>query len=133
MVFGARSLGELASEVDALGVTRVAIVTDAVLASKTDLVERAKKALGRRLVGVYAGVEPDSSVAIVDRGAAMLLGVEADAIVSIGGGSSIDTAKAMAIVHTVGGSLRDHQGFQGLPARRRRTSPSPPRPAPGAR
>ncbi len=114
IVFGAKSLGELASEVDALGVTRVAIVTDAVLLAKTDLVERVKRALGRRLVGVYSDVEPDSSVAIVDRGALRMKEWGAEAIVSIGGGSSIDSAKAIAIVHTEGGSLRDHQGFQGL-------------------
>jgi alcohol dehydrogenase class IV len=113
IVFGARSLSELPSEVDALG-KRAMIVTDAFLASKTDLVERVKKALGRRLVGVYAEVEPDSSVAIVDRGAVLAREWGADVIVSVGGGSSIDTGKGIAIVHGEGGSLRDHQGFQAL-------------------
>ncbi len=114
VVFGAKSLSELPSELDGLGVKRALLVTDAFLAGKTDLVERAKKAMGRRLAAVYSDVEPDSSVSIVDRGASMARECQADAIVSIGGGSSIDTAKGIAIVHTLGGSLRDHQGFQGL-------------------
>lgn len=118
IVFGAGSLSELASEVDALAPSasgaRVLVVTDGFLASKTDLVERVKKALGRRLAGVFDGVEPDSSVAIVDRGAAFGKEIAADVIVSIGGGSSIDTAKAIAIVLTEGGGIRAHQGFQGL-------------------
>ncbi len=114
VVFGVKALNELPSEVDALGGKRALVVTDSFLAGKTDLVERVKKALGRRLAGVYADVQPDSSVALVDRGAAMAREVGADCLVSIGGGSSIDTAKGIAIVHTEGGSLRDHQGFQGL-------------------
>ncbi len=116
VVFGARSLAELPSELDALKVARVLVVTDRVLADKTDLVERVKKALGRRLAGVFSDVTPDSSVGLVDRGAASAKELGADGIVSIGGGSSIDTAKGIAIVHTLGGSLRDHQGFQGLSA-----------------
>jgi alcohol dehydrogenase class IV len=116
VVFGHRSLGELPSELDGLGVSRVLVVTDAVLASKTDLVARVEKTLGRRFAGVYADVVPDSGVGIVDRGAEKAKELRADGIVSIGGGSSIDTAKGIAIVHTLGGSLRDHQGFQGLSA-----------------
>jgi alcohol dehydrogenase class IV len=116
VVFGAKSLAELPSEVDGLSATRALVVTDAVLASRTDLVERVKKALGRRFAGVYSDVTPDSAVGIVDRGAARAKELEADVIVSIGGGSSIDTAKGIAIVHAFGGSLRDHQGFQGFTA-----------------
>jgi alcohol dehydrogenase class IV len=116
VVFGHKSLVELPSELDGLGVKRVLVVTDAVLASKTDLVARVEKALGRRFAGVYADVVPDSGVGIVDRGAAKAKELSVDGIVSIGGGSSIDTAKGIAIVHTLGGSLRDHQGFQGLSA-----------------
>lgn len=114
IVFGAKSLRELASEVDGLGCKRALVVTDGVIAHKTDLLERTTKALGRRLGAVFTDVLPDSSVAIVDRGAAAAKDAGADCIVSIGGGSSIDTAKGIAIVHTEGGSLRDHQGFQGL-------------------
>ncbi len=114
IVFGAGCLSELASEVDGLGCTRAMVVTDGFLAHKTDLVERVKKALGRRFAGVFDGVEPDSSVAIVNRGAALAKELAVDVIVSIGGGSSIDTAKAIAIVLTEGGGIRDHQGFQGL-------------------
>jgi alcohol dehydrogenase class IV len=116
VVFGNKSLSELPSELDGLSAARALVVTDAVLAAKTDLVERVKKALGRRFAGVYSDVMPDSGVGIVDRGAAKAKELAVDAIVSIGGGSSIDTAKGIAIVHAFGGSLRDHQGFQGMSA-----------------
>ena len=43
--------------------------------------------------------------------------VGADAIVSVGGGSAIDTAKGIAIVLKEGGQLRDYQGFQVLSRR----------------
>ena len=39
-----------------------------------------------------------------------------DGLVSVGGGSAIDTAKGMAIVLTEGGSIRDHQGASRLHA-----------------
>jgi alcohol dehydrogenase len=116
VVFGARSLAELPSEIDDLGRSRALVVTDEVLAARTDLVDRVKRALGRRFAGVYASVTPDSGVAIVDAGARLAKEVSADVVVSIGGGSSIDTAKGIAIVHAFGGSLRDHQGFQGMSA-----------------
>ncbi len=116
IVFGPKSLAELPSELDGIGATRALVVTDEVLATKTDLVERVKKALGRRFAGVYSDVTADSGVGIVDRGAAKAKEFGVDLIVSIGGGSSIDTAKGIAIVHAFGGSLRDHQGFQGFTA-----------------
>jgi alcohol dehydrogenase class IV len=116
IVYGAGSLSELPSELGNLGAERAMIVTDQALASHTDLVERVQKVLGRRCAGVYSGVEPDSSVSIVDAGAAKAKELRADVFVSVGGGSSIDSAKAIAIVHTLGGSIRDHQGFQALSA-----------------
>jgi alcohol dehydrogenase class IV len=114
LVFGAKSLAELPSEVDGLGCKRALVVTDGFLATKTELLERVTSALGKRLAGVFTEVQPDSSVEIVDRGAGVANAVQADCIVSLGGGSSMDTAKGIALVHSEGGSLRDHQGFQGL-------------------
>jgi aldehyde dehydrogenase (NAD+) len=114
IVYGAGSLSELPSELGNLGCEHAMIVTDKEIAARTDLVDRVRKTLGKRCAAVYAEVEPDSSVAIVDKGAALAKDKGVDALVSVGGGSSIDTAKAIAIVHTLGGSIRDHQGFQAL-------------------
>jgi len=60
---------------------------------------------------------PDSGVHLVDAGAAFARERGADCIVSVGGGSAIDTAKGIAIVLKEGGSLRDYEGFQVLQRR----------------
>jgi aldehyde dehydrogenase (NAD+) len=51
---------------------------------------------------------------VVDKGAERALAAGADVLVSLGGGSVIDTAKGMCIVMKEGGSLRDFQGMQML-------------------
>ena len=117
VVFGVGSIAEAAMEMDRLGVSRAVLVTDAVIAAKTDLADRVRKTLGDRCVGVFSDVVPDSGVHIIDAGAAKAKSWGADAIVSLGGGSSIDTAKGMAIVLTEGGTLIDHLGFQNLTRR----------------
>jgi alcohol dehydrogenase class IV len=117
VVFGAGALSETGLELDRLGVSRAVIVTDRVLAAKTDLVPRLRAALGARCAGVYADVVPDSGLHVVDAGAAYARHAGADCLVSLGGGSAIDTAKGMAVVLTEGGSLIDHQGFQNLTRR----------------
>jgi alcohol dehydrogenase len=101
-------------EVRALGCSRALIVTDAVLASRTDVPGRVEKTLGDTCAGVFSDVVPDSGVHVVDAGAAFARERGADCIVSVGGGSAIDTAKGIAIVLKEGGSLRDYEGFQVL-------------------
>ncbi|MCC7539897.1 MAG: iron-containing alcohol dehydrogenase [Deltaproteobacteria bacterium] len=114
VVFGLGAHKEAPLELRTLGKSRAMLVTDAMLAAKTDLVERVKKALGATCVAVFAEVQPDSPTSIVDRGAQLAREHGIDAIVSLGGGSAIDTAKGIAIAHTEGGSVLDHQGFQNL-------------------
>jgi alcohol dehydrogenase class IV len=117
VVFGVGAVSEVAMELDRLGTSRAVIVTDKILAEKTDLPGRVRRALGARCAGVYADVVPDSGIHVVDAGAAYARGLSADCLVSVGGGSAIDTAKGMAVVLTEGGSLVDHQGFQNLTRR----------------
>lgn len=116
VVFGAGSASEVAVELTGLGRSRALLVTDPVLA-KTDVVARIQKALGKACAGVFSDVPPDSGVHAVDAGARFGRGCGADAIVSVGGGSVIDTAKGIAILLTEGGSLMDYQGFQVLSRR----------------
>jgi alcohol dehydrogenase len=117
IVFGDGAVGELQIELKRLGVERAVIVTDTILREKTDLVARVEKSLGARCAGVYDGVIPDTGVEVIDQGAAFCRTARADGLISLGGGSAIDTAKGMAIVLTEGGSIRDHQGASRLTRR----------------
>lgn len=114
VVFGDGAISELALECKRLGIERAVVVTDRVLRTQTDLCGRVEKALGTRLAGVYDGVIPDTGVGVIDGGAAFARAERADGLISLGGGSAIDTAKGMAIVLTEGGSIRDHQGTMRL-------------------
>lgn len=114
VAFGAGVHREVALEIKALGRSRAMLVSDEVLATRTDLVERVKKALGATCVAVFTEVRPDSPTSIIDRGAELAREHEVDCIVSVGGGSAIDSAKGIAIAHSEGGSVLDHQGFQNL-------------------
>ena len=114
IVFGAGVVRDLALECKRLGVERAVIVTDKVLRERTDVVSRVQAALGARCAGIYDGVIPDTSVQTIDQGAAFAKQKGCDGLISVGGGSSIDTAKGIAIVLTMGGGIRDHQGSQSL-------------------
>jgi alcohol dehydrogenase class IV len=115
--FGANAVNSVGDLVTELGCERAVIVTDSFLADKTDMVERLKKALGPRLAGVFSDVVPDPTAPSVDAGAEIAKGMNADLLISLGGGSAIDTAKAMAIVLTEGGKLLDHEGYHILTRR----------------
>jgi len=117
VVFGDGTVGELGLECKRLGIERAMVVTDRVLRERTDVVARVEKALGARLGGIYDGVIPDTGVEIIDDGARLARERGCDGLVSVGGGSAIDTAKGMAIVMTEGGSIRDHQGASRLSRR----------------
>ncbi len=60
------------------------------------VVERVRTALDERLVGSFTGVAPNPTVASCSEAHEALLGSEADVLIALGGGSSMDTAKAVA-------------------------------------
>jgi alcohol dehydrogenase len=98
VISGAGTIAALPAEVDRYGCRRAVIVTGATLAA-SPLVARATAMLQERCVSVFAGARqhvPGSSVAALLRA---VRAVEADCLVSIGGGSPIDTAKS--VVHAL--------------------------------
>jgi aldehyde dehydrogenase (NAD+) len=112
VIFGVGSMSELPIEVSAFGRKAVLVTDEGLMA--TGLVERVQEKLGDLLVHTYVDVPPDSGMEVVDQGAREALSAGADVIVSLGGGSVIDTAKGMSIVMNEGGSIRDFQGLQML-------------------
>jgi alcohol dehydrogenase len=59
---------------------------------------------------IYDEVEPDPSVDTVDKAAHVFQQEECDALIAIGGGSPIDTAKGVRVIAGNGGSIRDYAG-----------------------
>jgi alcohol dehydrogenase class IV len=102
IVFGKGSIKKIGEKVSELGGTRVLIVTVPELVSRTDLVDRVSMALGSKCAGVYGKVEQHSSRECVAEGAKMARELGADAIVSLGGGSTTDTSKGINILLTEG-------------------------------
>lgn len=113
LLIGAGRSAAVAEEVEKLGGTRVLLISDPGV-EKTGILKRVEGALGSLLAAKFIEVQQDSSLDTVD--AAARAGREAgvNAVVSVGGGSVIDTAKATAICLGVGGKAIDHIGVMML-------------------
>lgn len=112
VVFGKNTALDVAIEVENLKCKKALIVTDRDLVKNTDIPERIKKALGNLSAGIFSDVEADSGLHIVNQGAKVGKELGVDCLVSVGGGSAIDTAKGIAILLREGGKLQDYVGFQ---------------------
>ncbi len=111
IIFGEGSIKEIGIEVEALGGTRAVVVTDRGVV-EAGLAGEVEEALGRKYVGTFDGAVQDSGFHIVNEGAKFAREAGADTIVSVGGGSSIDTAKGISILLKEGGQMQDYSGFQ---------------------
>jgi alcohol dehydrogenase len=111
IVFGEKTVSETGVELDGLGVSRALLVTDRGVA-EAGLAGQVQKALGRRCAGTFEGCLQDSGLQVVNEGAEYAREVGAEALVSVGGGSTIDTAKGIAVLLKEGGRLQDYAGCQ---------------------
>ncbi|HWR68295.1 MAG TPA: iron-containing alcohol dehydrogenase [Desulfomonilia bacterium] len=111
IIFGIDSSKDVEIEMGPYGGTKAVVVTDEGVI-KAGLIDHIVKALGTKCVGVFSDIPQDTGVEVVDAGAAFAKKNGADIVVSVGGGSVIDTAKGMCMIITEGGSLRDFNGVQ---------------------
>ncbi|MHB8992638.1 MAG: iron-containing alcohol dehydrogenase [Chloroflexota bacterium] len=66
---------------------------------------------------VYTEVEPEPSVQSVDRAGQAAQATGCDLVIGIGGGSAMDTAKAVAVLLANGGKVEDYLGIGLVPKR----------------
>lgn len=103
VVFGAGKIASLGRELERRSARRALIVTGRTL-GRSKLLERVTHACGASLAGVFTGVVQHVPSHCVKELADEARLVDADALVSFGGGSPIDCAKAAAMMLMGGGS-----------------------------
>ncbi|WP_223181571.1 iron-containing alcohol dehydrogenase [Sphingopyxis sp. LK2115] len=112
---------QLAEVLDALGLSRPLIVTDAWLlrSGRVDELTGLLAAAGIS-ARVFADTVPDPTTVSIDRGVTFLKQGRHDCVVGFGGGSPLDSAKAIALLAAHGGAMADYkaphvQDIPGLP------------------
>lgn len=103
----------LCEQVAILGFTKVIVVTDDFLGSSgiLDGIKNKLTETGVEFV-VYDGVLPDPSFDQVQEGEALLCRERCQAVIAVGGGSVLDAAKMMAMLHTNPAPLEKFDGIQ---------------------
>ncbi|MEC7119207.1 MAG: iron-containing alcohol dehydrogenase [Pseudomonadota bacterium] len=98
VLLGSGSAQRLCDTISHIGARRVLVVTDAVLV-KLGMVEPLLQRLAELNIEtcVFSEVTPDPTLAVVEQGVAMLHSTRCDAVLAVGGGSSIDAAKVIAL------------------------------------
>ena len=99
--FGAGAIREIVPEVRGRGAKKVLVVTDSAL-MKAQVATKVTQVLDEAGVAyeVYDKIKPNPTIENVQEGVAACKAAGADLIVAIGGGSAIDTSKAIAIIMT---------------------------------
>ena len=110
-IMGEGALDDAIVQIKNLGFTHALIVTDPGM-TKLGVTEEVKGLLQKRDIksAVYDGVQPNPTVNNVNAGLEVLHGNQCDCVISLGGGSSHDCAKGIALVATNGGHISDYEG-----------------------
>ncbi len=112
MVVGSQALEQVGALCQKRGWKKALIVSDKIMAS-LGLVAKVEALLKESGIGsaAYTGVNTEPVVEYVQEGLNLYRGEGCDFVVSIGGGSPIDTAKAIAVLVTNPGSIEQYKGI----------------------
>ena len=107
---GGGALAETPGVLASLGLQRPLIITDAYLAGQ-GVSDRLVALLGAAGIkaGVFSDTVPEPHTEAVERARAAARSGDYDCLIGLGGGSPIDTAKAVAVLLLQGGHMRDYK------------------------
>src|SRR3954464_6976298 len=97
VVFGRPASGAIVEQLDRMGAQRAFLMVSGTLNRETDEIENIRRALGPRCVGTFDAMPPHTPRAAVIAASEQARAAGADLIVTIGGGSITDGAKAVQL------------------------------------
>ncbi|MGN5592906.1 iron-containing alcohol dehydrogenase [Stutzerimonas nitrititolerans] len=110
MEIGAGASQQLAAVLGGLGCSRPLIVTDRMMVELGYAVRLAEQLEQADIASrCFADTEPEPTAASIRAGVQMVREGDFDSIVALGGGSPIDSAKAIGILGKFGGEMRDYR------------------------
>lgn len=114
MMFGLGVARNMGQRIRQLHVTKLLLVTDPFLLSlgRTDEVRKILEASGISTI-IFSEVEPDPPIELIERAAKIYTETGCDAILGLGGGSSMDTAKTVGLRVSHPGEMREYEGIVG--------------------
>ena len=112
LLFGPGKLAELPDCVQRVGASKVLLVTDAgiVAAGHVGRAEEYLRAAGIEVV-VFEGSHENPTESDIEEARAFAETVQPDALIGLGGGSSMDTAKGCNFLLRNGGTMADYKGY----------------------
>ena len=112
IIFGRGSLSQLGESVIRIGASKVFLVSDegVIKAGWVDLAVQYLRAAGLE-TEIFSALTSNPKDCEVTEGVQRYLASGCDGIVAVGGGSPTDVAKAIAILASNGGILRDYEGI----------------------
>jgi alcohol dehydrogenase class IV len=116
--FGYGTLAKLPERIHSLSAQRVFVVTDSGIRA-AGILQSVLYLLGTAGIGcdVYDAVKQDSGSTLIAEAAEQARRCKAEAVIGIGGGSSLDTAKAVATLLTNPGTILDYAGLHKVKSR----------------
>ncbi|HLX46034.1 MAG TPA: iron-containing alcohol dehydrogenase [Bryobacteraceae bacterium] len=112
VLFGAGDFSRLGEVARESGATKCLLVADRGMVERGYAQEATRTLKARRIeVCGFHDFEAGPTVPMIDVGAAFAGPLNVNLIVALGGGSSLDCAKAINFVITNGGSIRDYWGY----------------------
>ncbi|MDS0259326.1 iron-containing alcohol dehydrogenase family protein [Haloarcula sp. S1CR25-12] len=96
--YGPNCVSQLASELTALGCERAFVVTGSTVGETPAVMDPVRAGLDDRLAGVFSGTTPRKRLGTAYDALSRYLEAGADAIVAVGGGSSLDVATVLSVL-----------------------------------
>ena len=115
IIYGEGSIRKLPDEIRKMNNKKPLLVTDkgliaaGIAAKITDVLEEAGIEYA-----VFDGIQPNPRDTTVAETAEFAVANNTDMLIAVGGGSSIDTAKAAGVILTEGGKINDYEGLDKL-------------------